>query len=68
MLFCGTDHRSSWSVAPASPCYTPFMPEPRDVPDEPPPFLGSWKRVYIATLLYLGVILLGFYIFTRAFQ
>ena len=52
----------------ASPCYTPFMPEPRDVPDEPPPFLGSWKRVYIAVLLYLGAIVLGFYVFTRAYR
>ena len=52
----------------ASPCYTPFMPEPRDVPDEPPPFLGSWKRVYIAVLLYLGAIILGFYVFTRAYR
>jgi hypothetical protein len=44
------------------------MPEPRDVPDEPPPFLGSWKRVYIAILLYLGAIILGFYLFTRAYR
>jgi len=50
------------------PCYTPFMPEPRDVPDEPPPFLGSWKRVYIAVLLYLGAIIFGFYVFTRAYR
>ena len=44
------------------------MPEPRDVPDEPPPFLGSWKRVYIAVFVYLGVVILGFYLFTRAFR
>jgi hypothetical protein len=44
------------------------MPEPRDVPDEPPPFLGSWKRVYIAVLLYLGAIILGFYVFARAYR
>ena len=25
----------------------------RDVPDEPPPFLGTWRRVYIAILIYL---------------
>lgn len=52
----------------ASPCYTPFMSEPRDVPDEPPPFLGSWKRVYIAVLLYLVALIFGFYVFTRAFR
>ena len=50
------------------PCYTPFMPEPRDVPDEPPPFLGSWRRVYIAVLLYLARLILGFYVFTRAYR
>ena len=44
------------------------MPEPRDVPDEPPPFLGSWKRVYIAILLYLGAIIFGFWVFTRAYR
>ena len=49
------------------PCYTPFMPEPRDVPDEPP-FLGSWRRVYIAVLVYLGVVIVGFYLFTRAYR
>ena len=30
------------------------MPELRDVPDEPPPFLGTWRRVYTAVLIYLG--------------
>jgi hypothetical protein len=44
------------------------MPEPRDVPDEPPPFLGTWKRVYIAIFLYLGAIIFGFYVFTRAYR
>ena len=30
------------------------MPELRDVPDSPPPFLGSWRRVYAAVLVYLA--------------
>ena len=29
------------------------MPHTRDVPDEPPPFLRTWRRVYIAILIYL---------------
>ncbi|MGD0497418.1 MAG: hypothetical protein ABSC23_03175 [Bryobacteraceae bacterium] len=44
------------------------MPQPGDVPDEPPPFLGTWRRVYIAVLIYLGAIIAGFYLFTRAFR
>ena len=40
----------------------------RDVPDEAPPFLGTWKRVYIAVLLYLALLILGFYLFARAYR
>jgi len=44
-------------------------PEPirRVVADEPPPFLGTWKRVYVAVLIYLGLVIFGFYLFTRAY-
>jgi hypothetical protein len=35
--------------------------------DEPPPFLGSWKRIYVAVLLYLVLLISAFYLFTRAF-
>jgi len=35
--------------------------------DEPPPFLRSWRRVYIGVLLYLAVVVALFYLFTRAF-
>jgi hypothetical protein len=44
------------------------MPEPRDVPDEPPPFLRTWKRVYCAVLIYLVAIIAAFYAFTRAYR
>ena len=44
------------------------MAHPRDVPDEPPPFLGSWRRVYIGILIYLIVIVTGFYLFTLAYR
>jgi hypothetical protein len=40
----------------------------RDVPDEPPPFLGTWRRVYVAVLVYLAVIISAFYLFTRAYR
>jgi hypothetical protein len=41
---------------------------PRDVPDEPPPFLGTWRRVYIGVLLYLVIVIAGFYLFTLAYR
>jgi len=44
------------------------MPEPRDVPDEPPPFLGTWRRVYPAVLIYLAGLIFVFYLFTRAYR
>jgi len=44
------------------------MPEPRDVPDEPPPFLGTWRRVYVAVLIYLAAVISVFYAFTRAYR
>jgi hypothetical protein len=44
------------------------MEHPHPVPDEPPPFLGTWKRVYIAVLAYLGVIIAASYLFARAYR
>jgi len=44
------------------------MDHPRDVPDDPPPFLRTWKRVYVAVMIYLGVIIFVSYLFTRAFR
>ena len=46
----------------------PFMPHTRDVPDPPPPFLGAWRRVYAATLIYLAVVISALYLFTRAYR
>jgi hypothetical protein len=37
------------------------------VPEEPPPFLGSWRRIYTAVILYLIALIVLFYLFTRAF-
>ena len=33
--------------------------------DEPPPFLGSWPRVYTAVLAYLAILILILYAVTR---
>jgi len=44
------------------------MPELRDVKDSPPPFLGSWLRVYVAVLIYLAGVILVAYWFTRAYR
>ena len=38
------------------------------MPDDPPPILGTWRRVYTAILLYLGLLIASFYVFTRAFS
>jgi hypothetical protein len=38
------------------------------MPDEPPPFLGSWRNVYTTVLIYLVLIIVSFYVFTRAFS
>jgi hypothetical protein len=56
-------------------CYAKLMatvpdeipPLRRVVADEPPPFLGTWARVYIAILCYLAVLIFVFYLFSRAF-
>ncbi len=37
--------------------------ERREVPDEPPPFLGTWKRIYASVLAYLAAIIALFYLF-----
>jgi hypothetical protein len=36
-------------------------------PEEPPPFLGTWRRVYTIVIIYLVTIILLFYVFERAF-
>ena len=45
------------------------MPEPthREVSDEPPPFLKTWKEVYFAVICYLTVLIVLFYWFAQAF-
>lgn len=42
-------------------------PDSHPIPDEPPPVLGTWPRVYVFVLLYLAAVILGFYLFTVHF-
>ena len=35
--------------------------------DEPPPFLGTWKRVYAFIVCYLAVVIALFAWFTRSY-
>ncbi len=44
------------------------MRHTRDVPDEPPPFLTTWRRMYIAVLIYLVAIISIAYLFTRFYR
>jgi hypothetical protein len=41
------------------------LPHPSE--DEPPPILGSWRRMYIIVLCYLAFLIAGFYLFTKVF-
>ena len=42
------------------------MTDERPVIDEPPPFLGTWKRVYTVVVFYLACVISLFYWFTRS--
>jgi hypothetical protein len=45
-----------------------MQPDKYDAPDDPPPFLGAWPRVYVAVLIYLAVVIAISGLFTRAFR
>jgi hypothetical protein len=45
-----------------------MLPERAQMPDEPPPFLGTWPRVYTAILIYLAALIVLAYGFTRFFS
>ena len=49
----------------------PGIPDPAIVPkqleDEPPPFLGTWRRLYTGVVVYLFTLITLFYIFTITF-
>jgi hypothetical protein len=39
-----------------------------NMPDEPPPILGRWPRVYLFVLIYLAALITLFAAFTAAFR
>jgi len=39
----------------------------KTTPDDSPPILGSWRRLYTAVLLALAAEVVLFYLFTRSF-
>lgn len=47
----------------------PVLPDDMRTPDanEPPPFLGTWGRVYGAVLGFLAVLILLMLLFMRSF-
>jgi hypothetical protein len=40
----------------------------RPVADEPPPFLGQWKRVYAVVLVYLCALIVALFAITEYFH
>jgi hypothetical protein len=44
-----------------------MLPDARDVPDEPPPFLRTWGHVYAAVVVYLILLIAACWGFTRMF-
>jgi hypothetical protein len=40
----------------------------REVVDDPPPFFGTWPRVYAAVLLYLLCLISALFLLTRIFS
>lgn len=40
----------------------------KEMPDEPPPMLGRWSRVYAAVLIYLAALIAVFWVFARTFS
>jgi hypothetical protein len=39
-----------------------------NMPDEPPPVLGTWRRVYLFVLCYLATLIALFALFTAAYR
>ena len=41
---------------------------PHVTEEEPPPFLGTWRRVYIFVVCYLAFLIAVFFLFARIFN
>ena len=46
----------------------PMQNRKKSEPDDPPPVGGSWRTLYAVVLLNLAVLVLLFYLFTRALR
>ena len=44
------------------------MDNNRRTEEAPPPFLGTWPRVYAFVIAYLAILIFVFYLFTAAFR
>jgi len=44
------------------------QPPETSQPEEPPPLLGTWRRMYTAVLIYLAALILLFWLLTRTFS
>ena len=44
------------------------MPPAETAPEEAPPFLKTWGRVYTGVLIYLAAVIGVFYFFTQAYR
>ncbi len=42
--------------------------KPEQSPDEPPPFLGTWRRVYWAVAIYLFLLIAALTALTQAYN
>lgn len=40
----------------------------REVRDDPPPFLGTWRHVYVGVLCYLAALIASLYLLMRLFS
>jgi len=40
----------------------------KDIIDDKPPFLGSWNKIYLFVFGELVILILLFYLFTKAFS
>lgn len=47
---------------------SPRRPLRRPVDEEPPPFRCSWRQLYLLVVANLGVCIVLFYLFMRAFS
>jgi hypothetical protein len=46
----------------------PEITGPRNPEEEPPPFLHSWRNVYVAVFCYLLILITGLYALAREFH